>query len=679
MGAVDFSVSTALIDILRRALPVEVFVETGTFEGDTVAAVAGRFSEVHSIELSNEYFRRAQERFAENAHVHIHHGDSAHLLGGIRKRVGERGAIYFLDAHWCVAHETAGEESQCPLLAEVRALHPLGKSSVLLIDDARLFLAPPPKPHEISHWPSLDELMRALRRLSATHEVMVLNDVIAYYPAAIRDEVAAHAHDVGIDWLRAAQSLQENGSLRAAIEEKEALIHSLNKAIQETRVQHLQAINEMERKERVIREVDEARKLNEAVIQGLRESIEIEKQHCTSLRRSLEEKEGVIQTLQKAFQQLEALLEERKQSESVHQAQLSLLTLESHKVLVKGLEDKEKVIQEMKKALDAYRAAFSFISYFTRPISRVIPLSALARLHPRNALPRPRLGTLYHHEPKDLVIPASYLRPVALVQAPKISIVTPSFRQGAFIERTIRSLLDQDYPNLEYFVQDGGSEDGTREILERYSGRLAGWDSRPDGGQSHAINQGFVRTSGEIMAWLNSDDILLPGALHCVADFFNRNPDVDVVYGHRLLIDENDRVIGRWILPAHEDNILSWADYVPQETLFWRRRIWDKAGGQVDESFCFAMDWDLLVRFRSAGARFIRIPRFLGGFRIHPHQKTSAAITETGFKEMDRIRERSLGRVPSSDEVRRAVTPYLLRHVGCELGWRFRSAFGGNR
>jgi len=180
------------------------------------------------------------------------------------------------------------------------------------------------------------------------------------------------------------------------------------------------------------------------------------------------------------------------------------------------------------------------------------------------------------------------------------------------------------------------------------------------------------------MAWLNSDDILFPGALAYVADYFARHPDVDVIYGHRILIDENDRQIGRWLLPRHDDNVLSWADYVPQETLFWRRRIWDKVGGKVDESFRFALDWDLLIRFRDAGARFARLPRFLGGFRIHAAQKTSAAISDIGFEEMDRIRQRVLGRVPSRTEVQKAVMPYLLRHAALDLGWRVREALGAS-
>jgi glycosyltransferase involved in cell wall biosynthesis len=288
---------------------------------------------------------------------------------------------------------------------------------------------------------------------------------------------------------------------------------------------------------------------------------------------------------------------------------------------------------------------------------------------------RPRLGVLSQHAPRPLSFPSDAQRLAAPPNAPRISIVTPSFNQAQFIERTIRSVVDQGYPALEYVVQDGNSSDGTVEILRRHEAALARWDSRPDDGQSQAINRGFAGTTGEIMAWLNSDDVLFPGALAYVARYFTEHPDVDVIYGHRILIDEDDRRIGRWILPAHSDHVLSWADFVPQETLFWRRRIWDKAGGRVDESFRFAMDWDLLLRFREAGARFERVPRFLGGFRIHGRQKTSASISEVGFQEMDRLRERVLGHVPSRTEVRNALLPYLLRHVAVDLRWKLRDTF----
>lgn len=292
---------------------------------------------------------------------------------------------------------------------------------------------------------------------------------------------------------------------------------------------------------------------------------------------------------------------------------------------------------------------------------------------------RPRLGRLNHHSPRPIALPTNHHTTLEAGQQPSISIVTPSFNQGEFIERTLKSVLAQGYPHLEYYVQDGGSMDETRAVLQSYQDQLTGWVSETDGGQSQAINLGFARTSGEIMAWLNSDDLLLPGALAYVADYFTRHPDVDVVYGHRILIDEDDQEIGRWILPRHDDAVLSWADFIPQETLFWRRSTWEKAGGRVDESYRFAMDWDLLLRFRAAGARMVRLPRFLGAFRVHDAQKTTAVIEDVGFGEMDMLRQRELGREVSRVEIRRALITYTLAHVGYDMFYRLRSHFSLGR
>lgn len=286
---------------------------------------------------------------------------------------------------------------------------------------------------------------------------------------------------------------------------------------------------------------------------------------------------------------------------------------------------------------------------------------------------RPRLGRLRQYPPRPLTRVEPATAPPDRGN-PRISIVTPSFNQGRFIERTLLSVLDQDCAGLEYFVQDGGSADETPAILRRYEERLSGWASERDSGQSQAINRGFARTRGEIMGWLNSDDLLLPGALSFVADFFRRHPEVDVVYGDRLLIDEEDREIGRWIMPGHDGAMLSWGDYIPQETLFWRRGIWERAGARVDESLRFAMDWDLLLRLRDTGARFVHLPRFLGAFRVHDLQKTSAEIDEVGVREMNKMRARALGHVPSRAERLRAVVPFLLRHMAADL----RYALGGH-
>ena len=262
-----------------------------------------------------------------------------------------------------------------------------------------------------------------------------------------------------------------------------------------------------------------------------------------------------------------------------------------------------------------------------------------------------------------LNVPRRYFDVSPPTDPPTVSIVTPSYNYGAFLERTICSVLDQGYPALEYIVRDGGSKDGTREILERYAPRLANWACEPDSGQANAINRGMAHATGEIMAYLNSDDLLLPGSVSYVASYLAKHPNVDVVYGHRVLIDENDMEIGRWVLPRHDDALLSWTDPVPQETLFWRRGIWEAVGGRMDEEFRYALDWDLLLRFREADAKIVRLPRFLGAFRVHAAQKTSAQVDEFGEEEMARLRFRVLGRKPERPEVLRAMRRYLMRHI----------------
>jgi glycosyltransferase involved in cell wall biosynthesis len=280
-----------------------------------------------------------------------------------------------------------------------------------------------------------------------------------------------------------------------------------------------------------------------------------------------------------------------------------------------------------------------------------------------------QLASLFNYPPRPVRLPAHYGRTTPPPDAPTISLVTPSFNQGWFIERTIRSVLDQGYPRLEYVVQDGGSTDETVAILGRYADRLTRWESARDGGQSQAINLGFRHTTGSVMAYLNSDDVLFPGALAYVARYFADHPQVDVLYGHRVLIDETDREVGRWVLPAHDDAVLRVADFVPQETLFWRRRIWDEVGGALDESFRFAMDWDLLLRFLDAGARMARVPRFLGGFRVHAAQKTQHE-NRVGQEECRWLRVRVHGRPLTDTEIVRGTSGYILRHAA--LNWLHR-------
>jgi len=222
------------------------------------------------------------------------------------------------------------------------------------------------------------------------------------------------------------------------------------------------------------------------------------------------------------------------------------------------------------------------------------------------------------------------------MSSPTISIVTPSYQQGGFIEWTIRSVILQRYPQLEYVVMDGGSTDETPSILRRYAEFFTHCESAKDRGQADAVARGFARTSGEIMAYLNSDDLLAPGALEFVARFFEANREVDAIYSHRVFIDAENKVESYWLLPEHRDSLMKRWDYIPQETCFWRRRIYEDSGG-VDASFQFALDYDLFVRFMERG-RMRRVNRFLGAFRKHAQSKTSALVEGRVHDEVARVR-----------------------------------------
>jgi glycosyltransferase involved in cell wall biosynthesis len=245
--------------------------------------------------------------------------------------------------------------------------------------------------------------------------------------------------------------------------------------------------------------------------------------------------------------------------------------------------------------------------------------------------------------------------------------VTPSFQQGHFLERTLRSVLQQGYPLLEYVVMDGGSTDGSIDIMQRYGSSLARWVSAPDGGQAAAINEGFRDTTGSIMAWLNSDDLLLPGSLAFVGRYFASHREIDAIYGHSLVIDEEDRQIGFWTLPRHDGATLRWMNIVPQETLFWRREIWERVGG-LDPSFEFNIDWEMLTRMQDAGARFARVPRFLGAFRLQPDQKHQHMMA-VGRAEAAVVRRRIHGPF-TDDDASRAVWPFFIRQAVRDRAYR---------
>jgi glycosyltransferase involved in cell wall biosynthesis len=300
------------------------------------------------------------------------------------------------------------------------------------------------------------------------------------------------------------------------------------------------------------------------------------------------------------------------------------------------------------------------------------------------------------HPPRP-VRPENYPPRRAIDLLPRLAIVTPSFQQARFLPETMRSVLGQRDVSVDYVVRDGGSTDGSLEVIRQVAAehpaspnadgpasagtpphsRLAAWASERDDGQADAIARGFAHTSGapeDIMAWINSDDLYLPGALSFVARYFAAHPDVDVIYGNRIVVDEQSREIARWFLPPHDDAVLRLNDFVPQETVFWRRRVWDRVGG-LDRSFKFAMDWDLLLRFSAAGARIVRVPYFLACFRVHPAQKTSSSMHDIGRREIDLLRARASGMdIPVVTlEQNPLLLRYLRRSAFLEFLWRLRN------
>ena len=211
---------------------------------------------------------------------------------------------------------------------------------------------------------------------------------------------------------------------------------------------------------------------------------------------------------------------------------------------------------------------------------------------------------------------------------PRISVVTPSYNQAPFIEQTIRSVLLAGYPNLEYIIIDGGSTDGSFEIIQKYEPWLSYWVSEPDGGHGDAINKGFARSTGEIMAWLNSDDLYYPWTLRTVANIMAALPQIEwLTTLSRGIVDAAGFCLGFSALPGLSRDAFLDGYYLPlpiqQESTFWRRTLWERAGGYIDTGCRLAVDFELWCRlFLHAELYGTASP--LAGFRIHAGQRSDA-------------------------------------------------------
>jgi glycosyltransferase involved in cell wall biosynthesis len=234
---------------------------------------------------------------------------------------------------------------------------------------------------------------------------------------------------------------------------------------------------------------------------------------------------------------------------------------------------------------------------------------------------------------------------------PKISVVTPSFNQGEFLEATITSVTKQSYPNLEYIIIDGGSTDNSVDIIKKYSNELKYWISEPDNGLYDAVQKGFEKSTGEIMCWINSDDMLYPASLKIIADVFMQFPNVSWIQGTPTVFDEQGRTVfvkntRRW---SKYDYFAGDKEHIQQESTFWRRSLWESAGGFVNTKLKLAGDYELWSRFFEHAELFC-VQTILGGFRVRIHNQLSVERMNEYNKEVSQVLAERMKRLNSEEE-----------------------------
>ena len=246
-----------------------------------------------------------------------------------------------------------------------------------------------------------------------------------------------------------------------------------------------------------------------------------------------------------------------------------------------------------------------------------------------------------------------------------VSIVTPSYNQGHFIEETIQSVLGQDYPQIEYLILDGASQDNSVDVIRRYQERLAYWTSEKDAGQSDAINKGFARARGEILAWINSDDTYHPGAVSEAVAYLSEHPEVGMVYADANLTDETGRVVGQFASrQVGYRDLLRGSVHIPQATTFFRADLFRQVGPLSTSLFIF--DYDLWVRLAKI-SQLRYLPRLWANFRLHESGK-SVANDDLFYPEMLKVHQREVGGWFSEMRLRW----YVRRLFYAWLPWRLR-------
>lgn len=255
---------------------------------------------------------------------------------------------------------------------------------------------------------------------------------------------------------------------------------------------------------------------------------------------------------------------------------------------------------------------------------------------------------------------------------PKLSIVTPSFNQGQFLEETILSVLDQNYPNLEYIIVDGGSTDDSVDIIRRYEKHLAHWVSEKDRGQVHALNKGLEKCTGDFFGFINSDDLYLPNAFAAVMNYFEAHPDCEWLCGDTIMFgDGYAEELIQAVVPKSAAHCLSWSYTAAQPGHFWKREL---VGTGFDETWPYDFDHDLYVRLLLAGHKCEYLPGALARYRLHPDSKT-VAENRHQLAEFDKSAEVYENRLQGADRRWCRATRFLRRsYAASEAGNRKESA-----
>jgi glycosyltransferase involved in cell wall biosynthesis len=252
---------------------------------------------------------------------------------------------------------------------------------------------------------------------------------------------------------------------------------------------------------------------------------------------------------------------------------------------------------------------------------------------------------------------------------PLVTIITPSFNQADFLEDTILSVLAQDYPRIEYFIIDGGSSDGSVNIIRKYQDRIAGWTSEPDKGQTEAINKGFAMANGDVLAWINSDDIYYPHAVSQAVEYLDSHPEIGLVYGDTNFINSTGKIIGKFnAQQTSYQRLRRGGVYIPQQSSFFRANIWQRVG-PLDPDFYFAVDYDLWVRIAKEN-EIIYVPRLWASFRLHGTAKSIADDIRC-WPEMLKVHHREGGTIFSFIYLRY----YMRKLLGPLIRWRRRRMF----